>query len=348
MSPATLSPPPVLPAELAPPPVAGTGPAAPVLPSRPPLRGHESRRGGLRVTRGGVLFSVGVHVVLAVLLVMGIDQATRGRESRQAGQNQAEKVSYLDVGEWPTKVPSTGAPLSAAPAAAARAQGVSAAAMDSAVARLPGLQRFPTSVPNGIPAAPRGGGARGPAGAQPGGAPGAGGNAIGGDVAGGPLGAGYGDRRLIVRPEAVPERQKTEHERYMDHLGSVLGTWNDSVAAEAERQRRIHNWTFRDKNGREWGLGQGGVPIIAGQKLPTRIAPPIHVDRDKEESERAQSRQRTEIDRQAEDTDRDRNFRERTRATRQRQDEERRRRQQSGDGSSSSPPSSSQPSGSNR
>jgi len=168
-------------------------------------------------------------------------------------------------------------------------------------------------------------------------------------VAGGPLGAGYGDRRLIVRPGAVPERQKTDHERYMEHLGSALGTWNDSVAAEAEHQRRIHNWTVRDKQGREWGLGEGGVPIVAGHRLPTRVAPPIHVDRDREESERAQARQRGEIERQADDTDRDRNFRERTRATRRHQDEERRKRREGGDGTSSSPsPSSSQPPGSNR
>jgi len=63
------------------------------------------------------------------------------------------------------------------------------------------------------------------------------------------------------------------------------------VAAEAEHQRRIHNWTVRDKQGREWGLGEGGVPIVAGHRLPTRVAPPIHVDRDREESERAQARQ---------------------------------------------------------
>ena len=73
MSPATLSPPPVLPTELAPPPEE-TGAAMPVLPIRPPLRGRAARDGGLRVTRGGVLFSVGVHVVMGILLVLGINK----------------------------------------------------------------------------------------------------------------------------------------------------------------------------------------------------------------------------------------------------------------------------------
>ncbi|HEX8906990.1 MAG TPA: hypothetical protein VF771_19225, partial [Longimicrobiaceae bacterium] len=90
------------------------------------------------------------------------------------------------------------------------------------------------------------------------------------------------------------------------------------VAAEAAHQRRIHNWTVRDKNGREWGIGEGGVPVIAGRRIPVPIAPPIHVDRDQEEAAREQSRQRGQIERQAEDTDRGRNFRERTRAIRQR------------------------------
>jgi hypothetical protein len=331
--------------------VAEPAPAVPVLPVRPPLRGRGRREGGLRVTRSSVLLSLGVHAVLAVVLILGIDEATHRQQSRQAREDRAEQVSYLDVSEWPRDVPSgSGAPAAAAPAG--DAQGISSAAMDSAVARLPELQRFPDRAPAGIPAAPRTGGRAPATGAQPGtaaGVPGAtgngNGNAINGDAAGGPLGTGYGDRRLIVRPEAVPERQKTDHERYMDHLGQVLGTWNDSVAAEAEHQHRIHNWTVRDKQGREWGIGQGGVPIIAGHRIPVPIAPPIHVDRDREEAERAQARQRAEIDRQAEDTDRDRNFRERTRAIRQHQDEERRkRREQNGGSDGSSSPSSTSPS----
>jgi hypothetical protein len=157
-------------------------------------------------------------------------------------------------------------------------------------------------------------------------------------VAGGRLGPGYGDRRLVVTPQAVPERVKSEHERYMDHLNSRLGAINDSVADEAAHQRRIHNWLVKDRNGREWGIGEGGVPVVAGVRLPTRIAPPIYRGRDREDAERNAARQRTEIDRQAEDVDRDRSFRERTRATRERVDAERRKRRESaGDSTRTSP-----------
>jgi hypothetical protein len=70
------------------------------------------------------------------------------------------------------------------------------------------------------------------------------------------------------------------------------------------------------------------VPIVAGHRLPTRIAPPIYQGRDREEAERNAARQRTEIERQADDVDRDRNFRERARATRARADSVRRIRRQ--------------------
>ncbi|MFL5386850.1 MAG: hypothetical protein ACJ8GN_30525, partial [Longimicrobiaceae bacterium] len=187
--------------------------------------------------------------------------------------------------------------------------------------------------------APRPGGP-GTAPAAPGaGAPSAGGgDAIEGDAAGGRFGAGYGDRRLVVTPQAVPEREKSEHERYMDHLNSRLGALNDSAAAEAAHQRRLRNWTVKDRSGREWGIGEGGVPVIAGQRLPTRIAPPIYNGRDREDAERNAARQRTEIERQADQGDRDRNFRDRTRATRERVDAERRRRRESaGDTTRTSP-----------
>ncbi|HEX6745921.1 MAG TPA: hypothetical protein VF092_01300, partial [Longimicrobium sp.] len=329
---------------------AEAGASVPRLPVRAPLRGHGRRDGGLRVTRWSVALSLAAHVVLAVVLILGINEVTRREARTRTKADQDEQVSYLDVTQWPSDASSAGAAAAPAGTPSAAAQAVTNAAIDSALARIPELQRFPDRVPTRIPPAPAGNGAGPAGGQQPGvanGAPGGSGNAIGNDVAGGPLGAGYGDRRLIVRPEAVPERQKTEHERYMEHLGSALGVWNDSVADEAARQRRARNWTIRDRNGREWGIGDGGVPIVAGHRLPTRVAPPIHVDRDQEEAAREQSRQRREIERQAEDTDRDRSFRDRTRAIRQRQDEERRKRREGSgqqDGSSSSSPSSSSPS----
>jgi ribosomal protein L32 len=154
------------------------------------------------------------------------------------------------------------------------------------------------------------------------------GNAIGNNPAGGRLGPGYGDRRLIVRPEAVPERQMSDHERYMRRLADRLEAVNDSVAEEAGRQHRARNWIVKDKNGREWGIAEGGVPVVAGRRIPVPIAPPINVDRDTENRERARGRQREEIDRQADDIERDRVIRERTRAIRERRDRERREREE--------------------
>jgi hypothetical protein len=174
--------------------------------------------------------------------------------------------------------------------------------------------------------------------APPGAGNGNGNNAIDGDVAGGRLGPGYGDRRLVVTPQVVPERERSEHERYMDHLSSRLGTYNDSVADEAAHQRRLRNWLVKDRNGREWGIGEGGVPVIAGHRIPVPLSPPIYQGRDREDAERTAGRQRAEIDRQAQDVDRDRSFRESVRNTRARVDAERRRRREAaGDSTRTTP-----------
>jgi hypothetical protein len=295
-----------------------------------------------------VAVSLALHAVLGVLLVLGIDEVKERGDQQRAAISAAERVSYVDVGQWPSSGPSGGAPAAAAELTAAQA--VTAAAIDSVIARQNELSRFPDRVPPRLPPAPAGGVTRAgvpgaaPAtapGARPGtGAPAAGGNgnAIDGDAAGGRLGPGYGDRRLVVTPQAVPERVKSEHERYMDQLNSRLGAINDSVADEAAHQRRIHNWLVKDRSGREWGIGEGGVPVVAGVRLPTRIAPPIYQGRDREDAERNAARQRTEIDRQADDVDRDRSFRDRVRATRERVDAERRRRRESaGDSTRTSP-----------
>jgi hypothetical protein len=201
-------------------------------------------------------------------------------------------------------------------------------------------------VPTRIPPVPGGAGTRGGApsgvpGAQPASGNGSGagagaGNGIGNDAAGGRFGAGYGDRRLIVPPQAVPERQRSDQERYMEHLNDRLATWNDSVADEAAHQRRIRNWTVKDRNGREWGIGEGGVPIVGGHKIPIPLSPPIYVDRDQENAQRERTRQRAEIDRQTEAGERAASVRESTRRAREHQDAERRRRRESQRDSTSS------------
>jgi len=244
------------------------------------------------------------------------------------------------VGDWPQGggSPSAGG-TDVLPAEASAENAVSAAAADSASApnsRTESPTAFPSRVPTRIPGVPGGPAGRGRPGGAPGATPGAGagqgqgqGNGIGNNPAGGRLGPGFGDRRLIVRPEAVPERQMSDHERYMRRLSDRLEAINDSVAEEAGRQRRARNWIVKDKNGREWGIAEGGVPVIAGKRISgVPIAPPINVDRDTENRERARTRQREEIDRQADDIERDRVFRERTRAIRERRDRERREREE--------------------
>jgi len=324
MTPATLTPPA---SSEASPPQAEPRVSLPAFVVRAPLKRDPRREPTGRITRNAIAASVALHLLLAAafLLVPAGRGTSRLADSGSRGDTR-EVVQYMDVGEWPSSAGGGAPAATALPAEEA----VSAAAVDSAVSRLPSAApAFPTRVPSRLPPAPAGGG-RGQAPGAPGAAtvPGAGagqgnGNAIGNNPAGGRLGPGYGDRRLIVRPEAVPERELTEHERYMRRLAGRLQEYNDSIAEEAEHQRRIRNWTVKDRNGREWGIGEGGVPIVAGRRLPTTIAPPIHTDRDTGNRERAQARQRDEIQRQADDTDRDRNFRERTRAIRERRDRER-------------------------
>src|SRR5881275_2299650 len=123
MSPATLSPPPVV---AAPPILVQPAPApAPRLPMRAPLRREHEGPGGLRVTRAGVLASLGIHAILAVLLVVGIDQALRREHARRTAEPR-EQVGYLDVSQWPSGAPSAGVTAPAGTAAAA-AQAVTAA-----------------------------------------------------------------------------------------------------------------------------------------------------------------------------------------------------------------------------
>ena len=320
MTPATLAPPPRT-ETFAADTVAGPPPHIPV---RPPFQRTPRRERTGRVTRDALLASVALHLLLALAFLLA--PLHRGSPERPDDTGRTlERVEYLDVSEWPETAGGGAAQPSAAPAGAPAENAVTAAGVDSALARLPAQPRFPDRVPDRLPP---GGPAVGAGPRVAPGAPGAGGagsGAIGNNPAGGRLGPGYGDRRLIVRPEAVPERELTEHERYMRDLAGRIGEYNDSIADEAERQRRARNWTVRDRDGREWGIGEGGVPIIAGRRIPVPIAPPIPRDRDTENRERAQARQREEIQRQADDVDRDRNFRERARAIRERRDAERRR-----------------------
>lgn len=341
MTPATLTPP--TPKEEAAPERVAVPAVAPTLPVHAPLSRAPRREPTGRLTRNALAASLLAHLLLGLAVVLA-PGAREGEEAAAPGAatGTEERVSYLDVGDWPTEVPSGGA-AAASPAQPATGEepAISAAAADSAIARVdnaPAPLRFPSAVPGRIPPAPAGPARGAQAGGGPGAAPGARGtgtagagtgNGIPGNPAGGRLGPGYGDRRLIVRPEAVPERELTEHEKYERHLAQRLEAYNDSVADQAARDSRARNWTWKDKNGREWGIAEGGVPVVAGRRLPTRVEPPgMREGRDREDARRRERQQRAEIDNQADRIDRDRNFRERTEAIRRRRDEERRKRQE--------------------
>jgi hypothetical protein len=327
---------------LAPPPRTA---APPVLPDAPPVRvvrAPLSRPIRLhptgRPTRAALLGSVAVHAALLALAAWALShpagrwvpQLVPASGSAASGGGARETVSYVELGAWPAAATAGAAAPSALP--------VSAAPSDSAFT--PALPPVPSEVPRGLraPSAPRG--AAGPGGvAAPGPAAGTPGAAVGpgaGNGAGaGPAGAtrirpGYVDPRLVVKPvPPPPPPPRSDIEVYRDHLQARIDEVNEGAASETERQRRLRNWTWRDGKGREWGIGEGGVPVIAGRRIP--IAPPLPPpDRDKENASRERVRQTREIDAQDAAQERERHLRERIRATRARQDSIRNARKKEG------------------
>jgi hypothetical protein len=316
------------------------------VPVRAPFSRGARGRGG-RVTRRGVALSLGAHLLLGLAVWLApVRLHEVSRETARAGDPAA--VSYVDIGAWPGDEGGGGAqqPASAAPAADAGAVATEAPA-DTATARAaaPRLESFPQRAPAGIPrvgnagpgtvgGAPVGGASTGAAAGTPAGtgtgAPGAGRSG----AAGGRLGSELGDGRLVVTPEAAPERVLTDRERLRARLSARIGAINDSIADEAARERRARNWTIKDKNGREWGIGEGGAPVVAGVKIPgVTLTPPVGRSREGELHDAEVKRQRDEINAQTAGQDRDQNLRERARATRERLDRERRRKREGAPGS---------------
>ncbi|HEX8359609.1 MAG TPA: hypothetical protein VF613_05865 [Longimicrobium sp.] len=330
-------------ATLNPPPAPARAPeksgVVPHVPVRAPFTRGGRERGG-RITPRGVALSAGAHLLLALAVWLAPVRVVEApREAGRAG-DPAGAVSYVDIGAWPGGA--EGGQPAAAPSAEAGAVATQAPA-DTATARAaaPRLDNFPRRAPAGIPPAPRAGaGAAGGApsgpGAAPGGTPGAAGGAPGagrGGPAGGRLGSELGDGRLVVTPEAAPERPMTDRERLRARIAARIGAINDSIADEAARERRARNWTIKDRNGREWGIAEGGAPVVAGVKIPgVRVTPPGGRSREAELHDAEAKRQRDEIGAQADAQDRDQNMRERTRATRERLDRERRQKREGAPG----------------
>ena len=190
-----------------------------------------------------------------------------------------------------------------------------AQAFDSVQARLPGGLPFPSQVPAGgvpFPFAGQGQPGEGAPGgvSQPG--------AAGGMAR---LGPELRDPRLVVQPQAIPERQLSREEVYELMFAARIQALRDSLSGETERRRRGQDWTFTDRNGRRWGVDNGTL-VVGNTRIPLPQPPPP--SREREEEIRTERQQREEIDRQAEDIERERYLRERGRVIREREDERRR------------------------
>lgn len=334
-------------ATLAPPPAPAHAPeptgALPHVPVRAPYTRGTRERGG-RITRRGVALSLAAHLLLVMIVVLApvrVRRAPVDAGARTGGP--ADQVSFVDLGAWPGADGGAGAtPDAAGSEAVAGAQAVAQpATTDTASARTPGaapsLGRFPQRAPAGIPRAAgvAGQGTGGPAGSTVSGAPGAalGAGAAGAGrngAAGGRLGTELGDGRLVMPAQAAPERVLTDREKLQARVAARIGAINDSIADEDRRAYRRENWTIKDKQGREWGIGKCGAPVIAGVRLPTCTTPPVGRSRESELYDAEVKRQREEIDRQAGSQDRDQNMEARIRATRERMDREREQRRREG------------------
>lgn len=326
MTPPAIAPPPRSSAS-APPPASGD---VPRLPVRIPLAGTRPARGPL-VTRRALAGSLAAHLLLALAVVL-VPRREAARAPATAPAPGAE-VAYLDLNDFP----GAGGAASAAPAgaeasvpapsfpdsAAAPARPAAPAPSAPAAPRPQPDLRFPTRAPTGIPGVP----------ATPGGRPGApaapGANAGGGQggapsgppgAAGGRLAPGYRDPRLYTQGPLPADPPKTDLQRYRERLESRIATYNDSVAAEAEAERRARDWTFRGRDGKRYGIDENGRAVVGGRTIPIPVAPPLPRSHERDDEARKRSREREELDRQTDGIQRDRNFRERTRAIRERQD----------------------------
>jgi hypothetical protein len=302
--------------------------SAAALRVRAPFSRPRPPRPALASTRA-VAISVAAHAILAIVLLLMPDSEPPVPVSATDGE-PAEAVQFVDVSEWG----GLAAGGDAGVPDAIPAPEISAGAMDSILDGTRAPLAYPQSTAFGIrggvpaPGQRAGGGAAGRAqGAVPGtgtGTAGGSGQGAGGGNGRSPLSVEYGDERLVVSPGAIPERQMSREERYQRHFEAAINAMNDSVADEAERRRRLTDWTFTDRNGKKWGLDDRG-PVVNGVHVPAPRPQMGRRSRELEDADRRERAQRGEIDRQSDQIDRDRNRRERGQATRDRENERRRR-----------------------
>lgn len=271
-------------------------PVAPRVPPPPPrARNPNPRIAYGRALRWALLVSAATHAVLLLLTgdFLTIDPlATRGRAA-------PDPETFAGL-EWVVPVPE-GAEGDSPPAAPAEEE--PAEVRDREV---PTVLRVRPGEAEPEPTAPA---------AAPGGTPAGQGSAR--DA----LRPGYRDPRLYVDPKAlgVQGEQQSSHEKYMEHLQARIDAVNDSMGAAAAREQAAKDWTFRDKNGKRWGLSEDGLHL-GGLTVPRALVPLPGPTGDNQslEAAREQQRQRDEIRRQEEAGERRDTLRERARAIRER------------------------------
>lgn len=315
---------------LLPPPETLAAPASPppCLPHRAPLSRERPRRAHPGRSPGALSLSLLLHGA-ALILVASFFRFGSGILP-EGGGGGSETV-LLELRDFPRSVPdgifgAAPVPDAGDPAAEQLSSSPSQPATDAA----PGASA--TSAPRPAPAAgtfrPGTGSGGGAGSAGTGGTAGERAGAAAGGSSAGRLGGGWRDPRLIPAPrELPPERELSDHERYMAQLEARLGVWNDSVAGDAERARRATDWTRTDKNGKKWGVSPGKIHL-GGITLPTPVG--FAPSPAREEEGRERTRQRAEIDRQVDDAARRAAREEQKRSARERADRERAERR--GDG----------------
>ena len=258
--------------------------AFPVRRERPVISPPRPRR-GLALARGPLAVSLLIHLaataVIVLLLSVGPSVAPVERVAT------VERVDYIDL-TWPTGVPGDGAGIESSPAPEP------AAANDQ-----PGPRRqpnagplvFPGRVPTGIPAP-------GPSAVGDGATGGTADGRAGGVGVSDRLRPGFRDPRLYVAPDALPAPERTNQQKYMDHLGARIEALNDSMAVRGPNT----DWTVTDGSGRRWGLSEDGLhlgPVTIPKELVPR--PGATGTNQKREQGEEEQRQRGEIQRQEDD-----------------------------------------------
>ncbi len=184
----------------------------------------------------------------------------------------------------------------------------------------------PREVPTRIPSIPRPGAGAGGAQPEGAGAGGAGQGAGAGGGGGGPMSAAERlrphswDRRLWEPPDALLPSQ-SDNQRVAARVQGELDLMNDSASAAAAAARTGRDWSWRDKNGKLWGVTPDGKVHVAGITVPLPLLfSPGPGRRDEYEKNAANW---DEIQRSASQAEIHHTFDERVKAIRERKDKER-------------------------